>query len=565
MHASQDVCTSFYLSLDHLDSWYVVETTLQPSAGGMCLMAKNRMLNSDAMRSISLRAWALVLASALLQLLPFPLAGPVPAWRRYFCWFCLTPLLLVLLDKKRGPTVLQAALLGYVCGFFWYLGNCYWIYQTMHVYGQISKPGALGILVLFSLYLGLYQCLFAALTRFLALRLRSTSVLVLVPVLWVAVELARARITGFPWDLLGYAQIDSSMLTKLAPLTGVMGMSFVIALVNVLWLNLANASRRWMRPVCALLVIVVASVSARTPSFAPNATAILLQENLSVGGEAKRQSESREQMVSAFQQLSLRPTTTATPFAQQPRIIIWPEAPSDFFDADATFRNSLGAVAKQSNSPVIADSIGVAPKDAQGQMHFYNTASFFAANGEHVGSYYKMHLVPFGEYTPYKELFFFAGHLLDNVGPFVPGNVRQVFATGGHRYGVFICYESIFGDEMREFSKLGADVLVNISDDGWYGDTSAPWEHLDMVRMRAIENSRWVLRATNTGVTSVIDPNGTITAQLPRHIRGSMAAEFGYRDNLTFYTRHGDWFPWVCAAMSGLALLWAFNRRGEVN
>jgi apolipoprotein N-acyltransferase len=119
---------------------------------------------------------------------------------------------------------------------------------------------------------------------------------------------------------------------------------------------------------------------------------------------------------------------------------------------------------------------------------------------------------------------------------------------------VFICYESIFGDEIRRFVQDGADVLVNISDDGWYGDTSAPWEHLDMARMRAIENNRWVLRATNTGVTASIDPQGRIATQLPRHVRASLAAMFEYRSDLTFYTRHGDWLGWLCTVLSAAAL-----------
>ena len=157
-----------------------------------------------------------------------------------------------------------------------------------------------------------------------------------------------------------------------------------------------------------------------------------------------------------------------------------------------------------------------------------------------------MHLVPFGEYTPYKQLFFFAGHLLDQLG-FSPGTERRLFSADGHRFGVFICYESIFGNEVREFALNGAQVLVNLSDDGWYGDTSAPWEHLDMARMRAIENHRWLLRDTNTGLTASIDPEGRIVAKMPRHIRGAVEVPFAFLSGLTFYTRYGDWIGWLCA------------------
>jgi apolipoprotein N-acyltransferase len=171
-----------------------------------------------------------------------------------------------------------------------------------------------------------------------------------------------------------------------------------------------------------------------------------------------------------------------------------------------------------------------------------------------------MHLVPFGEYTPYKQLFFFAGHLLDNVGGFTPGTQRTLFTTSGHSYGVFICYESIFGDEIRELADEGGNVLVNLSDDGWYGDSSAPWEHLDMVRMRAIENHRWVLRSTNTGVTTVIDPEGRVGPELPRHVRGALEAGFEFESGTTFYARHGDWLAWICAALALGAVLYGWAR-----
>jgi apolipoprotein N-acyltransferase len=189
----------------------------------------------------------------------------------------------------------------------------------------------------------------------------------------------------------------------------------------------------------------------------------------------------------------------------------------------------------------------------------YNSADFIAPDGNFVGRYDKMHLVPFGEYTPYKRLFFFAGSLLQDVGLLDAGKRRLVFATGGHTYGTFICYESVFGDEVRQYANLGADVLVNISDDGWYGDTSAAWEHLNMVRMRAIENHRWVLRATNTGVTASIDPYGRVVMAAPRHIRTSLRVGFDYERDVTFYAAHGDLFAYFCSLITmaglGLALL----------
>ena len=226
----------------------------------------------------------------------------------------------------------------------------------------------------------------------------------------------------------------------------------------------------------------------------------------------------------------------------------------------------MGGLARAVHAPVIVDAVamGSPPQHVSdpslGRPEEYVSASFFLPDGSFAGRYDKMHLVPFGEYTPYKQLFFFAGHLLDQL-TFSPGTQRHLFSVAGHRYGVFLCYESIFGDEVRAFAADGAQVLVNLTDDGWYGDTSAPWEHLDMARMRALENDRWVLRDTNTGLTASIDPRGRIVASLPRHVRGAALLPFGYRTDVTFYTKHGDWIAYLCTAIALSILLGSYLQR----
>jgi len=521
------------------------------------------------MRSIPLRLWALALLSAILQILPFSIAGPVPLWRRVFCWLCLVPLLYALLGVDHGGKPLriyQAALLGYVCGVFWYGGNCYWIYRTMHLYGNIPSIPSFGILILFSLYLGLYLALLGAIVAALHAKYSRTAVLIASPFVWVAVELARARITGFPWDLLGYTQVDNLVLTRLAPWTGVMGLSFVIAAVNALWLiRPVNIGRfaKYLPVALAILVVTNALIAARfQPSVfleATEAVATLLQENLGVGSEAIGNEESKQDMLASFSQLSLHPSIEGDPGHRPSQIIIWPEAPTDFMDTDPLLRHAISDLAKRANAAVIVNDVTIASYK-NGRPSLYNSASFFEPDGSYAGRYDKMHLVPFGEYTPYKPLFFFVGDLLDDL-LFIPGTSRSVFTVGDKKYGAFICYESIFGDELRHFPLQGAQVLVNISDDGWYGDTSAPWEHLDMARMRAIENHRWLLRATNTGITAAIDPEGRITATIPRHIRTSVQVRFGYESDLTFYSRYGDWFAWLCAFATTLLLLLGLSRK----
>lgn len=520
------------------------------------------------MRAVPLRLWCFALISAGLQALPFSFTGAVPSWRRAFCWICLLPLLEAIAFIARQPRNLRwfhASAVGYLCGVAWYGLNCYWIEPTMHRYGGLPQPVSILILLLFALYLGLYHALFATLTYFAFRNLGRAAHLCLIPFLWVAVELARTQITGFPWDLLGYTQVDHLLLNRLAPVTGVMGLSLLVAAVNVLWfayLSGAGATRR-PSPLLAAATTLTLLLAVTPRWFAPaedvqEAQAVLLQDNLRVGvatDATTEPAETRNQMLASFSALSAAPARGVTSQNQgtRPAVVLWPEAPTDFFDQDEAFRNVLRNVARQTGATVIAEDVSPAPADPDGTRHLYNSARMELPDGSDGARYDKMHLVPFGEYVPYKPLFFFAGQLVQDL-PFVPGITQHTLESAGHHFGVFICYESIFGDEVRELTLGGAQVLVNLSDDGWYGDSSAPWEHLDMARMRAIENDRWLLRATNTGVTASIDPHGRIVSALPRHIRSSLAAPFAFREGLTFYARFGDWMGWLCAAVSALAL-----------
>ena len=546
------------------------------------------------MRLIPARLWAMAALSSILQVLPFPVAGPTPVWRTAFCWIALLPLLWALTgeDKAGQPlTIRQSAALGYLCGFLWYLGNCYWIYQTMYLYGGLDKPVAAGILVLFSLYLGLYHALFGGLFGAIRGYFGVQGALLLGPFAWVAVELARARITSLPWDLLGIAQVDNPLLTKLAPVTGAYGLSFVIALVNALWLvRIQIRERRFTRQILtiagvAIIVVYVFGLrKIQTPRMErATATATLVQENLEVGAAARGPEATKQQLLESFAYLSRYPGekvllgipelqgTQSVTFLEKPGVrssdlIVWPESPAPFQENDPQFRAALSELAKDAGAPVIVGNVAIDRTTANARgFYLFNSASFVTPQGEFAGRYDKMHLVPFGEYVPFQEFFFFAQSLLHEAGTFNAGATRSLFAVNGHRYGTFICYESIFADEVRQFAKQGADVLINISNDGWYGDTSAPWQHLNMVRMRAIENHRWVLRATNTGVTGSIDPYGRVVEAAPRHVRTSLRVGFGYEHDVTFYAAHGDLFAYGCALVTAVALGWSLRARFAVN
>jgi apolipoprotein N-acyltransferase len=472
----------------------------------------------------------------------------------------------------------------------------------MYLYGGLAKPIAAGILVLFCLYLGLYHALFGTLITAFRRRFDRQMTLILVPCAWVAVELARARITGLPWDLLGTAQVDNPLLTRLAPVTGVYGLSFIIAVVNALWLvRIRVRERRYTRPaltIAGVVIIVLYVVGLRliaNPKSSPTTTtATLVQENLEVGAANTGPQPSTQQFLESFSYLSRYPSPRfllgVPELADTPSVylirqhtsaeaadstqsiptstdlIVWPESPAPFEDIDPQFRSFMSDLARLAHAPIIVGNTGFEPDPSSKSGYTpYNRASFVTPDGTFAGHYDKMHLVPFGEYVPYREFFFFAKNLLNEVGMFEPGKERTVFTTGGHTYGIFICYESIFGDEIRHLTQQGADVLINISNDGWYGNTSAAWQHLNMVRMRAIENHRWVLRATNTGVTAAIDPYGRVTAAAPRHQRTSIRVHFAYEQGLTFYAAHGDLFAYACAFITILGLAFSLGRRVAVN
>jgi apolipoprotein N-acyltransferase len=299
-----------------------------------------------------------------------------------------------------------------------------------------------------------------------------------------------------------------------------------------------------------------------------------LQENLKVGADGRdlvpmSMTDKYQQFIAwSRAPLSAAPGQGWSPStsADKHDLTVWPEAPADFATSDPLFRAELNGLARSTQTPVLVGSIGVDfDQAAEGGYREFGSAAVFDSDGNYVGRYDKIHRVPWGEYVPYKQLFFFAGKLIANIGNMQPGTQHSTFDLNGHKVGIFICYESIFGDEVRQFALNGADVFVNISDDGWYGDSGAPWQHLDMARMRAIENHRWILRDTNTGVTTSIDPHGRTAFAAPRHVRAAFVLPFDYRSDITFYTRHGDWFAWICAVATTVLLLAGFTRRGLVN
>lgn len=528
------------------------------------------------MREIHFSAWGLVFLSAVLQVLIFPLTSFY-----VLSWFAITPLILALLrarlvgplevpgfPKLRPATPAQAFLLAYFCGILWYAGTCHWVFNTMHEYGGLSSSMAALVLLLFCCYLGLYHGLFGFLIGLLSKSQRDYRLaLVLAPFLWVAVELARTRVTAFPWNLLGTAQVDNAALCRIAGATGVYGISFEVALVNVALAAafLIPREKRASMLIAALAAAVVlqAGVLIEAPAARADRSALLLQQNIPVSADWTTQYFNE----TVGELTSLTEKAVSSEPASKLDLILWPESPAPFFTNDPRFREAFANMAIRTKLWTVTGAIGVAPSSGQTSLLF-NSAVLISPSGEWTARYDKVHLVPFGEYLPFPRLFAFAGGLTKEVGQFERGLARKPLNAGGEQLGIFICYESVFPDDVRQFVKNGAQVFVNISNDGWYGDSGAYAQHLNQTRMRAIENNRWILSATDTGVTASIDPLGRIVARLPRKERTTLVAPYALTSVTTFYSRHGDWFAYACAIISIGALFWRFTflkNRKKVN
>lgn len=527
------------------------------------------------MRQIHSSAWLLVGLSSLLQILIFPLPGLY-----VLSWVAFAPLIVALLRARpvgalevdgsanlRAAKPGQAFLLAYISGILWYAGTCYWIYDTMHQFGGMSAPLALLALFLFCLYLGLYHGLFGLLLSLAAGPGRDNRIaLAAAPFLWVAVELARTLVTGFPWNLLGTAQVDNISLSRITTWTGVYGVSFEIVLVNVA-VAAAFLVPRKKRNILLMAAVAAAAVLQAgrlidAPAMPADHAALLVQENLPVDATWTR--AVFERTLRELTDLSVKATSAPGAPDSKPGkvdLIVWPESPAPFFTNDPLFRNPVSEMARETRTWVVTGTIGSTPVTQGGKSasQVFNSAALVSPSGDWTARYDKVHLVPFGEYLPFPQLFAFAGGLTKEVGEFQHGASRAPLDAGGTRLGVFICYESVFPGEVRQFADQGAQVFVNLSNDGWYGDSGAYAQHLNQTRMRAIENDRWLLSATNTGVTASIDPYGRTVARLPRKERGALVAPYALTSVTTFYARNGDWFAWLCAIISAGALVARFG------
>lgn len=472
----------------------------------------------------------LAAATGVLLVLLFPNAG-----LSYLAPIALVPLLLALAWESAWR---RRFLLGWLSGAIFWGGACYWIYYVMHVHGHVPAVGAAALLAGFMVVKGLHLGVFGVIA---GPQLRRAWAIPAVAAAWVAIE-GTHQYAGFTWLMLGNAATNMAVVARLAPVTGVAGMSFVLAMMNVaVLLAIQRRPRTHLTWLCVLpLLYFLPPLPASPPG---RSVARLVQPNISEESIISEPwtAERAGRLLRKMAALS----SSRSPAAPSPDLIIWPENPAPFyFYNDPQFRSWVETIARAQHADLLFGTVAFRSSDLREPL---NSAVLLDPEGNEVARYDKIHLVPFGEFVPWPF-----GHLVEKVtheaGDFVAGNKVVVARSGGHRIGTFICYESVFGPEVRKFVAGGAQVLVNISNDGWFGRSAARYQHLLIARMRALENGRWLLRATNTGVTAVIDPAGRVRGSLPLDQPGVLAVYFDYLNHLTLYTRWGDWFWWAALA-----------------
>jgi apolipoprotein N-acyltransferase len=507
--------------------------------------------------------WGLAVASGLLSALAFPPWDV--GWIAFVGW---VPLLLCLQTATRR----EAAGLGYVAGLAFYLATIWWVVNTMTTYGRMPLALSLVALVLLCGVLAAYIAAFAWLLAEGRERLAlSDSLLPLTAAaLWTALEFLRTYLfSGFPWALLGYTQYRQPTVRLLAAATGVYGVSAVVLLVNGalagMWACLARREGAWSRRGLVPHVLAIVLVALGTAGYAwglwrdatggPAIRVGLLQGNIDQSVKWDRRFQSRT--LEIYERLARQ---TAD---ERPSLIVWPETALPFFlRRDQELGPRVQAFVAETGIPML---IGSPDVGAEGLL--YNSAFFLGPDGAIRGRYDKRHLVPFGEYVPLQRVFFFVDKLVTGIGDFGRGRVATVFQEDGYRFSVMICYEVIFPAEVREFTRAGAQLLANITNDAWFGVSGAPYQHLAMAAMRAVENGSYLVRAANTGVSAVIAPSGAILAQTPLFVEAAIAGTVHLREGETPYVRYGDVLAWGCTVFLGgygAALLWSSMARLRV-
>jgi apolipoprotein N-acyltransferase len=475
-------------------------------------------------------------------------------------WVALAPLLIVL----PGTSGWRAARLGYAAGAVSSAGLLYWTALVLVQYGGLALP--VGVLVMAALCLAF--ALFHALFGWGTARLVDSfgrKGLLGAPVLWTALEYARAHtFFSFPWTLLGYSQQALLPFAQVASITAVYGVSFIVSASSALLAYAALEPQRAGRRTA--LVGLAAGLGALWAWGSWQMTGPVAESGRIVVGLVQGGVRQEDKWVpeNAWSNLGRHLQLTEQAAAKGARLVVWPESAVPFlFDEDPRLAALLRETVRRLDVHLYFGNDD-RERLPGGAARIYVGAKLLDPDGEIRARYHKVQLVPFGEYVPLQPLFTlggrFAAKLVQQVSDFTPGSEAATAVVEGHRIGGFICYEAIFPSLVRRFAAGGAELLVNVTNDAWYGTTSAPHQHLAMAAFRAIENRRYLVRAANTGITAVVDPRGRVTGETRLFDTAVLVREVPFVPETTFYTRHGDLFAQACAA-AALALLLATARR----
>ena len=480
-------------------------------------------------------------------------------------WVALVPLLWSLERKKPH----EAFTLGLVSGLVSFGVIIWWVKISMATYGGLPASLAWLITAVLALYLALYPALFAF---FMARIHAGGSVLtfLLAAPLWVSLELLRAYfMTGFPWALLGYSQYRHLHIIQIADLVGVYGVSFFIVFVNAaIWHFF-----RFPRKAPFALVISVSLAAAFVWGYGyvrlhevpretrGEARAVgIVQGNVdqSVKWSPKWRRGILDKMGKLTKDLRGRfPKDEST----APPLIVWPEAAAPLvYGRHASEQKYLRDIAKDANSHLLFGVIG--RREVKQGPKLTNSAYLLSPEGAESGRYDKMHLLPFGEYVPLAKLLFFVKKLVPVIGAFRPGERPEIFDAAQGKFSVLICFEVIFPRVVRRMK--GAQFLVNITNDAWFGKTAASEQHLSMVAFRAVEFRMPIVRSANTGISALIDPTGAIRVRSPLFEEWVHADAISLKKDVpSIYARMGDMFAYICVFFSVAAVLLFRSRRSS--
>jgi apolipoprotein N-acyltransferase len=508
------------------------------------LTARFTASSSRSRRGFGL-GWAPIISGLLL-------AAAFPKWDQTFLLpIALWPLFWALQDQSPK----RAFWLGYLFGLAFYSGLLYWIAYVTHVFGKLPLPLAIGVMLLLAGVLSLWRGLWAAGVAWAAKR--GISPLWFAPALWVVLEFAQANLPfgGFPWELLGYALYRYPMLIQIADVTGVYGLSFMVVLVNALIFLMSNRKfgvlKHFMRQEALPILLIMLCVGYGANRLDATKKAAANNPKIKVAvtqGNIKQGEKWNPQIVHT----TLDRYAELTEKSKGARLIIWPETAAPFFylrtpDFTAKVRN----IAIKSGAHLLFG----APAwelTKEGERYF-NRAYLLTPQGEVAGYYDKAHLVPYGEYVPLQRLFFFIPKMVPMIGDFAEGPVGATLSLPEGPVGVLICFESIFPYLARAQVKNGARLLINITNDAWFGETSAPYQHLSMGVLRAVEGRVSLARAANTGISGFIAPDGKILWTSALNVPAAHTLELPWLPGGSIYTKIGDAFAWGCLIICVLA------------